>query len=120
VAERVFVGPFAFGASNSERRNTAYSQGHICPVLASWVAKMVASATSKSRRGTFAVIHMSNDARLALGCCLLTALIGIGVLTWATTIEEQYQLVVVGAGLLAVLVGAVCAVGVMLALLGKG
>jgi len=51
---------------------------------------------------------------------LLTALIGIGVLTWATTIEEQYQLVVVGAGLLAVLVGAVCAVGVMLALLGKG
>ena len=62
---------------------------------------------------------MNNDAKYALWCCLLTTLVGVGMLAWATTIEEQYQLFVVGAGMLAVLISAVCAVGVMLARLSK-
>jgi hypothetical protein len=58
-----------------------------------------------------------NDAKYALWCCLLTTLVGFGMLAWATTVEEQYQPFVVGAGMLAVVVAAVCAVGVMLAML---
>jgi hypothetical protein len=64
---------------------------------------------------------MSNDdAKRALLCCFLTTLLGIAMLAWATTVEEQFQPFVYGAGLLALVVGAVSAVGVMLAMLLKG
>jgi hypothetical protein len=62
---------------------------------------------------------MSNDAKRALWCCLLTALVGVGMLVWSTTVEELQSLVF-GAGLVAVLVGAVLGVGIILASLWEG
>jgi hypothetical protein len=63
---------------------------------------------------------MSNDAKRALWCCLLTALVGLGMLAWSTTVEEQFQSLVFGAGLVAMLVGAVLGVGIVLASLWEG
>jgi len=60
---------------------------------------------------------MSNDAKRALWCCLLTALVGVGMLVWSTNVEGQFQLLVFGAGLVAVLVGAGLGVGIILAAL---
>jgi hypothetical protein len=63
---------------------------------------------------------MSYDAKRALLFCLLTTLVGVGMLVWSPTVEEQFQSVVFGAGLFALLVGAVSAVGIILAMLWEG
>jgi hypothetical protein len=62
----------------------------------------------------------SNDVKRALLFCLLTTLIGVGMLVWSTTVEAQFQLIVFGAGLLALLVGAVSAIGIIVAMLWEG
>jgi hypothetical protein len=63
---------------------------------------------------------VSNDAKRALWCCLLTALVGVGMIAWSTTVEEQFQLLVFGAGLVAILVGTGFGVGIILASLWEG
>jgi hypothetical protein len=63
---------------------------------------------------------MSYDARRALLFCLLTTLVGVGMLVWSTTVEEQFQLLVLGAGMLALLVGVGLAAGIIVAMLWEG
>jgi hypothetical protein len=63
---------------------------------------------------------MSYDAKRALLYCLLTTLVGIGMLVWSNTVEGQFQLLVFGAGLLALVVGAASAVGIIVAMLWEG
>jgi hypothetical protein len=61
----------------------------------------------------------NNDTKRALWCSLLATLVGIGMIAWARTVEEQFGPFVFWAGLLAVLVGVVSAIGVMVAMLLK-
>jgi hypothetical protein len=61
-----------------------------------------------------------SDRQRALLYCLLTALVGIGMLVWAPTVEENLQPFVVGAGLLALAVGGVAGIGILLAWLWEG
>jgi hypothetical protein len=64
------------------------------------------------------MLFLSDRSRTLL-YCLLTTLVGIGMLVWSTTIEE-HQPLVYWAGLLAVAVGGVSGVGMLLAMLWEG
>lgn len=62
---------------------------------------------------------MGNDSKLALGSSLLVTLLGIGMITWSSSVEENLGPFVFWAGIIALLVGVVSAIGVMLAMLFK-